>query len=160
MKFLFKLAQAIRKKYWKTFKIKTEGVRVLMIKENKVLLVQHRYNDLWVFPGGKIENKESLEETAIREVFEETGYVIKKFDFILGNYENKKEGKDDNVTVLVTRNFDFKLEANLKVVILRFIEIKKFYWFDIDNLPKSISRATKDRINEYLQGKNSVEGIW
>ena len=38
------------------------------------------------FPGGKIERDETAEEAAIREVFEETGGVVKKIRY-LGQYK-------------------------------------------------------------------------
>ena len=42
----------------------------------KMLLVYHGKFKKWVQPGGHIESDEYPEETAIREVFEETGYKI------------------------------------------------------------------------------------
>ena len=40
-----------------------------------------RYDD-WSFPKGKLDKGESLEECALREVFEETGFVCELGDFI------------------------------------------------------------------------------
>lgn len=50
----------------------------ILIKKNKVLLI-HRKNEkeYWVFPGGGVEEKESIEEAIIRELQEETSIVIK-----------------------------------------------------------------------------------
>ena len=50
----------------------------ILIKNNKVLLI-HRKNEkeYWVFPGGGVEEKESIEEAIIRELQEETSIVIK-----------------------------------------------------------------------------------
>jgi len=49
-------------------------------KKNKLLILQRplekMLGGLWEFPGGKIENKESKEKAAIREVMEETGLSI------------------------------------------------------------------------------------
>ena len=42
----------------------------------KILLVFHSQFKKWVQPGGHIENDEFPEETAMREVYEETGYHI------------------------------------------------------------------------------------
>ena len=39
----------------------------------KILLVKHNLYDRWVQPGGHIEDEETPEEAATREVFEETG---------------------------------------------------------------------------------------
>lgn len=44
--------------------------------DNKVLLVQHRNGGHWDFPKGHMELNETKKETAVREVFEETGVEI------------------------------------------------------------------------------------
>jgi 8-oxo-dGTP diphosphatase len=50
-----------------------------VVKEGEqVLLIRTRDlggNEVWTFPKGKIEKGETLKETALREVFEETGYT-------------------------------------------------------------------------------------
>lgn len=53
-------------------------------KDNKYLML-HRVKkkndvnkDKWIAPGGKFEDKESPEDCVIREVREETGYIIKE----------------------------------------------------------------------------------
>jgi 8-oxo-dGTP pyrophosphatase MutT (NUDIX family) len=49
---------------------------VFIIKNNKILLFQ-RPAGYWYFPGGKVENNETSEQTAIRETKEETGLKVK-----------------------------------------------------------------------------------
>jgi len=41
----------------------------------KVLLIHRPGYDDWSFPKGKLDSGETLEETALREVLEETGFV-------------------------------------------------------------------------------------
>jgi 8-oxo-dGTP pyrophosphatase MutT (NUDIX family) len=43
----------------------------------KILLVKHPKFNKWVQPGGHIEEDETPEETALREVYEETGIRVK-----------------------------------------------------------------------------------
>ena len=52
----------------------TLGTRVMVIDGDSVLLIRHTYVPGWSFPGGGVEPGESAEESAVREVREETGY--------------------------------------------------------------------------------------
>ncbi len=49
---------------------------VINPEDKKILLVRHSDYDKWVQPGGHIEDGETPEEAAIREVYEETGVKI------------------------------------------------------------------------------------
>jgi 8-oxo-dGTP pyrophosphatase MutT (NUDIX family) len=49
------------------------ATRVLVIKDDKVLLVREKDADWWNFPGGGIDYGETIHEALIREVVEELG---------------------------------------------------------------------------------------
>lgn len=55
-----------------------------MIEDNDKVLVQFRTKKDWpgiTFPGGKVEEKESVYDSCIREVKEETGLVVSNLKF-------------------------------------------------------------------------------
>ena len=59
---------------------KTILTNMCMISEGDLILVQDKQNSSYTgvtFPGGHIENNESIADSVIREVFEETGLTIK-----------------------------------------------------------------------------------
>lgn len=85
------------------------GIAVVVIKNHRVLLGE-RINahgaGTWAFPGGHLEFGESIEDCAIREVFEETGIRIKNLKH--GPYTNdffEAEGKH-YVTLFVIAEYD------------------------------------------------------
>ncbi|MBN2088681.1 NUDIX domain-containing protein [candidate division KSB1 bacterium] len=64
--------------------LKGQRVAVIILDGRKILLI-HRFRDgrdYHVIPGGHVEPGETLEETAIREIKEETGFDIELGDKI------------------------------------------------------------------------------
>lgn len=62
-----------------------EVCAAIIISDNKILLTQRgygEYKDKWEFPGGKIEENETKEETIIREIKEELDASIKVEKFL------------------------------------------------------------------------------
>jgi len=53
----------------------------IVLKKGKILLYQ-RPKGYWYFPGGGVENGETLEKAAVRETLEETGMKIKLQKFL------------------------------------------------------------------------------
>ncbi|WP_369903242.1 NUDIX hydrolase [Bacillus manliponensis] len=58
------------------------GAHVILINEKNEMLLQLRSEkNIWCIPGGALECGESLEETAKREVYEETGLITEDLQF-------------------------------------------------------------------------------
>ena len=80
------------------------SVFVIDPETKKILLVLHKKWNRWTQPGGHIEDKETPEETALREVYEETGVKVRLIgerfpredDFIrpLGIQKNRRTTDD------------------------------------------------------------------
>ena len=60
------------------------GVGILLIRNQKLLLIKRRYNPdagYWSIPGGHLEIGERTEAAAEREFLEETGFKVKVIKF-------------------------------------------------------------------------------
>ena len=81
--------------------------------ERQFLLIRNRRSAHWGFPKGHIEPGETKEETAIREVLEETGLNIEIFPGFVKNSEYIIQGKiEKSVSIFLgkTTEFDYKLQ--------------------------------------------------
>ncbi len=47
------------------------GVKAVIIKDEKILIVKHATKDFWDVPGGRIDDNESIKDTLKREISEE-----------------------------------------------------------------------------------------
>jgi 8-oxo-dGTP pyrophosphatase MutT (NUDIX family) len=76
---------ALRQKVGHDFLLLPSVTVLVFDAEDRVLLVKHHNNEVWVAPGGAIEPDETPEAAAQREMKEETGYEV-EIDAILGTY--------------------------------------------------------------------------
>lgn len=79
-------------------------------KDNQILLTSRPkskpYANYWEFPGGKIEQAESIFEALIRELQEELGIVVKREDCRhLTTFVQHYTEKDINLTVIEVSNW-------------------------------------------------------
>lgn len=93
-----------------------------------LLMILDRFG-YWTFPKGKVEEGESLEETAIRELKEETGIEV-KIERYIGDtnysYTDEKRG-------IIEKTVHWYLaRADSQKIIPRYGEIKEAKWVQID----------------------------
>lgn len=131
------------------------GTTVIVINHNKEILLNLRSDtNTWGIPGGATELGETVEETAKRELFEETGLdveclklltVLSGKDFFF-EYPNG----DQLYSVVVL----FKAEKVTGELAINDGESYQLQYFGFANLPNLESRAAK--IIEWLKENNEI----
>ena len=58
------------------------AVRGVLVHENQLGIMYVNEHDCYLFPGGALEENETQEECLIREMEEETGYLVKVVDHL------------------------------------------------------------------------------
>jgi 8-oxo-dGTP diphosphatase len=78
-------------------------VDTIVICNREILLVKRAkdpFKNCWVFPGGFIEMDETLEQSAIRELFEETGVKVSKVKQFATYGDPGRDPRDRVITVV------------------------------------------------------------
>lgn len=115
------------------------GANVIVLDEKHRILLQQRLDGSWGLPGGLMELGESLEQTAVREVKEETNIDIdelhflkvfsgKEFTFTLNN--------NDEINVVTALYWSKKWHGSL---INDKSEGLSLEFFTTDNMPDNMS---------------------
>ena len=127
------------------------GVATIVIKNKKILLGKrlnsHRAG-AWAFPGGHLELNESIEDCAKREVFEETGLLIKNLQRAAFTNDIFEEEKKHYVTLFVVSEYD---SGNLQLK--EPDKCEKWDWFNWNEFPEPLSLSLK---NVWDQGFNPI----
>jgi len=118
----------------------------------QILMQQRAYPyGKWGLPGGLMELDESTEQTARREVKEETGLTLGKLS-LFGVYSGEgyhckaQNGDLFDVVTIVYVTDDYKGE-----VAVMDDESLSFEWFDLDKLPENIAGTHTEIIRDYIK---------
>lgn len=112
------------------------GIGVFIFKEGKFLMGQRRGSHgegSWTVPGGHLEFGETWEETAIREVKEETGLEIKNIRF--GAVTNDYFSIENKHYVTIWMLSDWSGGEPTVLEPDKYIEQD---WFDFEHLPNPL----------------------
>ena len=130
------------------------GVRAVVFREDKILLVKERMDNKWCLPGGYADTGMTPSQIAITEVKEESGFDVQPTR-ILGLIDYNKHQQ---------RPFPFdiyQLFMECKIIggkAKAGLETSDVEFFDINNLPElSVRRVTKAQIikmHELYKDKN------
>ena len=120
-------------------------VAALIKNEKKILLCQRKKDDhyglLWEFPGGSLEDGETLEEAIEREIKEELSLEIKADNLINVFYD-----EDDSLKIKV-----FLFSCTIRSGQPKALDCKEFGFFTFSAIEK-INLAPVDRkIFDYLK---------
>lgn len=113
----------------------TADIAVLrLVDVPEIMLIQRKdppFQDLWALPGGFMEMEESLEETARRELKEETGIIggeLIRFDTYDRPGRDPRGRTITQVFVLIWKEALGKAKAGSDAASLQ--------WFDLSDLPE------------------------
>ncbi len=112
----------------------------------EILLLKHRYGGHWSFPKGHIEEEETEEETALREVKEETGLDIgihEGFRQLVEYYP--KPGVKKEVVYFLGYTDNYKTTRQVA-------EISEIKWVKIDDAYRAVT--FKNDRNLIVQAKD------
>jgi 8-oxo-dGTP pyrophosphatase MutT (NUDIX family) len=124
-----------------------DGSFGIIFSENmkKALLIKRRDIPIWVLPGGGIEIGETPEQAVVREVFEETGYIVSiKKKTAVYNYPKKRKNR---------HTYECVIEGGHKTLSN---ESKAIEEFEINNLPEMIHPHTIIYIKDALKQEKQV----
>jgi 8-oxo-dGTP pyrophosphatase MutT (NUDIX family) len=129
----------------------------VIIKDSKILFCHPTGSNekIWKMPKGKVEDGEDIQETAIREVQEETGYLCKIIEPIFSSksYITKNKG------IKVTKILKFFLMEIIKKTNEPDWEHDKFIWVPINDFKKFAHFNEEAIINEGVNKYKKLNDI-
>ena len=129
-----------------------------VIVENEkgaILLIKRTDNGCWGYAGGSVELGEKVEDTARRELLEETGLIAEElelFSVFSGKdthyvYPNGDEVHNIDI-VYICRKYHGVIDVDNK-------EASEACFFDIDNIPENISPPLIVPLRKYIEKRKS-----
>jgi ADP-ribose pyrophosphatase YjhB (NUDIX family) len=123
--------------------------------EDRIVLIRRRDNDLWALPGGGMELGESIIDTAVREVKEETGLDV-EVTGLIGVYTNPRHVMaytDGEVRQQFSLCFTTRLVGGALRVDSESTDIA---WIDPQDIPAlNMHASMRLRIQHYLEHRTT-----
>jgi ADP-ribose pyrophosphatase YjhB (NUDIX family) len=136
----------------------TPGASAFILDDQARLLLQKRAdNGFWCMPGGRMDPGESIAQTCVREVWEETGLHV-RIKRLIGVYSDPREFAiatypDGAMNQLISLSFECEIEGGELTLSHEGTEVG---FYPLDALPKPILLTHRVRIDDALAGKSSV----
>lgn len=126
------------------------GSAVIILNNANEVLLQKRYEGGWGLPGGLMELGESLEDTAKREVFEETGLTITNLQF-LGIFSGQdyyvKMSNGDEFYAVTAVYYTRNVKGDL---VINYHESETMQYFSLIDLPDDLTASHRKFIETYI----------
>ncbi|MBN1458741.1 MAG: NUDIX domain-containing protein, partial [Armatimonadetes bacterium] len=129
---------------------------ILLDAEDRILLLRRTDNDMWGLPGGAAEPGGRVEETAVREVYEEAGLMCRTlalFGVYSGpelHYRYPNGDEVHNVAIsYLCRDFSGTIRADG-------VEAKEGAFFALEELPAEISPVDRFIIEGLIRRRDEV----
>ena len=125
---------------------------IIPFKENKILLIKRNtipFKGYWGLPGGRMDPGETIEQTVVREVKEETGLdveIVRK----IGEYVEKGINDDVDYEYYPTCFLVKRVGGEIK---RQESEIQDIQLFSLKELPDPLGFEHDKMINDYLNKK-------
>lgn len=122
----------------------------------KVLLTQRTDNGRWCLPGGRMESGESASETCEREVWEETGLIV-RVKRLIGVYSNPNQlviYPDGNKVFIVVLNFEAEVIEGELGLSNETTAIGYYSLQEMENMP--MHGEHKSRVEDALLGGDAL----
>jgi ADP-ribose pyrophosphatase YjhB (NUDIX family) len=120
-------------------------VRAAVIKDDKILLVQEKSDNLWAMPGGWADVGNIPSEVAIRETKEESGFDVKPRK-IIGVYDANRVGGQLEFFHAFKIIFFCDVIGGMATTSDETIDVKYFSFEEIP--PLSMNRTNKNHLEE------------
>lgn len=130
------------------------GASVIIEDSNERILLQRRSdNNLWGYAGGSVELDEKVEDSAKRELFEETGIIansLELFGIFSGKethyvYPNGDEVSNVDI-VFICKDYSGELKRQED-------EVEELKFFEASDVPKEISPPINPALNKWIEEK-------
>ena len=131
-------------------------VRTIFLKDNKLLIDKPRTKPTHQMIGGKVEEKETPLQAAIRECYEELGpkaiFDESKFEQVMDFDEIATS--DPNLKI---HFYVFKYNGNLEGTLETSEEIESFLWYDTSIKEDILSNTLKHKVIPYCIENNLIK---